>query len=101
MDCKATDQKKAPLLSERHLQARLKYAKDSLEKDYRYWSYDMKLKLFGHRDAAYIWRKKGEMYNPKDSIPHSEMWWWKRYTVGTLQCIWNWESHQGRRNQEE
>lgn len=40
------------------LQATLKCAKDNLEKDYEYckhilWSYKTKLKLFGHRNAAY------------------------------------------------
>ena len=29
----------------------------------------MKLKLFGHRDIAYVWRKKGEAYNPKNTVP--------------------------------
>lgn len=27
----------------------------------------MKLELFGHREAAYVWRKKGEAYNPKNT----------------------------------
>lgn len=57
--------KKTPLLQKRHLQARLQYAKDNLEKDYAdwncvLWSEEMEPKLVGHRDIAYIWRKKGE-----------------------------------------
>ena len=57
-----------------HLQARLKYAKDNLDKDYAYWKHvlwsdEMKIELFGHRDIAYVWRKKGEAYNPKYTVP--------------------------------
>ena len=56
--------RKTPLLQKRHLQARLKYAKDNLEKDYAYWrrvlwSDETKLELSGHRDVAYVWRKEG------------------------------------------
>ena len=63
-----------PLLQKRHLQARLKYAKDNLKKDYAYWrlvlwSDETKLELFGHRDIAYVRRKKGEVYNPKNTVP--------------------------------
>lgn len=28
-----------------------------------------KVEVFGHRDAADVWRKKGESYNPKNTIP--------------------------------
>ena len=33
------------------------------------WSDETKLELFGHMDAAYVWRKKGEAYNPKNTVP--------------------------------
>lgn len=54
--------RKPPLLRKRHLQARLQYARDNREKDYSYWKHvlwsdETKLKLFGHRDSAYVWRK--------------------------------------------
>lgn len=29
----------------------------------------MKLELLDHRDAAYVWQKKGEAYNPKINVP--------------------------------
>ena len=66
--------RKTPLLQKRHLKARLKYAKDKLEKDYAYWKHvlwsnETKLELFAHRDVAYVWRKKGEAYNPKNTVP--------------------------------
>lgn len=66
--------RKTPLLQKRHLQARLKYARENLEKDDAYWKHviwsdETKLELFGHRDVAYVWRKKGEAYNPKNTVP--------------------------------
>lgn len=72
MDCEIADQEK--LLKKRHLQARLKFAKDNLEKNYAYWkcvlwSDETKLQLFGHRDVAYVWRKKGKTLNPKNTVP--------------------------------
>lgn len=32
---------------------------------------------------------------------HSETQWWEHYDVGIIQCVWNWESHQGGSNHEE
>lgn len=66
--------RKTPLLQKRHLRARLNYARDNLEKGDEYWkrvlwSDETKLELFGHRDVAYVWRKKGEAYNPKNTVP--------------------------------
>lgn len=66
--------RKTPLLQKRHLQARLKYARENLEKDLAYWkrviwSDETKLELFGHQDVAYVWRKKGEAFNPKNTVP--------------------------------
>lgn len=79
--------RKNPLLKKRHLQARLKYAQDNLEKEYAYWKYvlwsdETKLELFGHRNTAYV------------------PWWWEYYGLWMLQCIWNWKSCQGGSNHE-
>ena len=30
---------------------------------------ETKMELFGHRDVAFVWRKKGEAYNPKNTVP--------------------------------
>ncbi|KAL1248026.1 hypothetical protein QQF64_023402 [Cirrhinus molitorella] len=30
---------------------------------------ETKLELSGHRDVAYVWRKKGESFNPKNTVP--------------------------------
>ena len=32
------------------------------------WSDETKLELFGHRDVAYVWRKQGEAYHPKNTV---------------------------------
>ena len=55
---------KTPLLKKRHLQARLKFARDKLDKGEAYWksviwSDETKLE-FGHGDDAYPWRRKGQ-----------------------------------------
>ena len=33
------------------------------------WSDETKLELFGHMDAEYVWRRKGEAYKPKNTMP--------------------------------
>ena len=48
--------------------------KSTLEKDLSLlssveWSDETKLELFGHKDVAFIWRNKGEAFNPKNTVP--------------------------------
>lgn len=33
------------------------------------FSFEIKLEFIGHKDAAYVQRKKGEGYNPKNIVP--------------------------------
>lgn len=48
-----------------------------MEKHYPYWKHHLwsgetKLQLLGSRDAAYVWRKKVEVYNPQNTtVKHS------------------------------
>ena len=65
---------KTPLLRKRHLKAQLAFARDHMKQDPRFWSTilwsdETKLELFGHMDAEYVWRKKGEAYKPKNTVP--------------------------------
>ena len=46
----------------------------TIQEDYAYWkraivTNQTKIDLCGHTDAAYMWWKTGEEYNPKDTIP--------------------------------
>ena len=66
--------RKTPLLREKHLKARLAFARGHLKQDPSFWSTilwsdETKLELFGHMDVEYVWRKKGEAYNPKNTVP--------------------------------
>lgn len=66
--------RKAPLLQDRHIKARLSFANEHLNKDASFWSSvlwsdETKLELFGHRDVAFVWRKKGEAFKPKNTVP--------------------------------
>ena len=33
------------------------------------WSDETKMELFGHMDVSFVWRKKGEAFNPKNTVP--------------------------------
>ena len=66
--------RKTPLLRKRHLKARLAFARGHMKEDPSFWSTilwsdETKLELFGHMDAEYVWRKKGEAYKPKNTVP--------------------------------
>ena len=58
----------------RHTKARLAFAQSHLNKDEYIWSSvlwldETKMKLFGHRDVAFVWRKKGDTLNPRNTVP--------------------------------
>ena len=70
--------RRTPLLKERHIKARLKFAREHLKGKDEFWksvlwSDETKLDLFGHKkalwDVAYVWRRKGEAFNPKNTVP--------------------------------
>ncbi|KAK3522379.1 hypothetical protein QTP86_007959 [Hemibagrus guttatus] len=66
--------RRTPLLQIRHIKAHLTFANAHLDKEEDFWSSvlwsdETKIELFGHNDVAFIWRKKGEAFNPKNTIP--------------------------------
>ena len=66
--------RKKPLLQNRHKKASLWFATAHGDKDRTFWrnvlrSNETKVELFGHNDHRYVWRKKGEACNPKNTIP--------------------------------
>lgn len=64
------------------------------------WSEEMKPELFGHRDAAYAWKKKRGVQT-KEEHPQREARWGQYYAVRTLQYVRKWESHHAGSNHEE
>ncbi|KAK3527957.1 hypothetical protein QTP86_013020 [Hemibagrus guttatus] len=66
--------RRTPHLQIRHTKAHLAFANAHLDKEEDFWpsvlwSDETKISLFGHNDVAFIWRKKGEAFNPKNTIP--------------------------------
>ncbi|KAK3567675.1 hypothetical protein QTP86_020610 [Hemibagrus guttatus] len=66
--------RRTPLFQIRHTKARLAFANAHLDKEEDFWSSvlwsdETKIELFGHNDVAFICRKKGETFNPNNTIP--------------------------------
>ena len=66
--------RKTALLKTRHVNARLAFARDHLEKPADFWnrilwSDKKKCELFGGNSSRHVSRKKGTAYDPKHTIP--------------------------------
>lgn len=66
--------RKTPLLTKKHVCARLTFAKEYINKPADFWnnvvwSDETKIELFGHNEAKRVWRKNGNAYSPKNTIP--------------------------------
>ena len=71
---KACRPRKTPLLRSVHLKARLAFAKRHLDKGNCFWkqvlwSDETKIELFGHNSVSHVYRKSGEAFLPKNTLP--------------------------------
>lgn len=65
--------RKKPLLTRKHREARLKYAKTNIEKPQDFWNNvlwtdETKIELFGHMDSRYVWRTPNTAYEEKNLV---------------------------------
>lgn len=74
--------RKTPLSTQRNWDARLAFKRGHLDRDTNWssilWSAETKLVLFEHMDVAYVWRKKGEAFNPNNTIWYTIQYYWYR-----------------------
>ncbi len=81
--------RRKPLLSARHMKARMEFAKKHL-KDSKMvtnkilWSDETKIELFGLNSKRYVWRKTRHCSSPVQYSPNSEAWWWQHHAVGVF-----------------
>ena len=66
--------RKKPLLSKKHKAARLNFAQQYANKSDAYgtrvlWTDESKIKLYGHNENRYIWRKTNTAFDEKNLIP--------------------------------
>ena len=66
--------KKTPLQLKRRRDAKLKFVRQHKEKENSFWERvvwtdETKIELFGHNYQNYVWRKDGEAYSPKNTVP--------------------------------
>ena len=70
----ARSPRKTPLLKKKHVEARLKFAAQDLDKPVKYWenivwSDESKFELFGCHNAHHVWRTNDTAHHP-----NSEVW---------------------------
>ncbi len=71
---KSCSAREVPLLKEAHVQARLKFTNDSEENWVKVlWSDETKIQLFGINSTRRVWRRRNAAYDPKNTIPTSNM----------------------------
>ncbi|KAI4904395.1 hypothetical protein NFI96_007379 [Prochilodus magdalenae] len=73
-DLHARTPRRTPLLTPKNKKSRLQYAKSHVDKPQRFWdsvlwSDETKLDLFGTMDQRYVWRRKNQAYEQKNTLP--------------------------------
>ena len=71
--------RKTPLLTVKHVKSRLTFVKAHLDKGNEFWelviwSDESKIELFGQNEARHVWRKRGTVYDPENTIPTMKHW---------------------------
>ena len=90
--------RRKPLLSKRHMTARLEFAKRHLKdsqtmRNKILWSDETKIEPFGQNAMGHVWRKPA--YNPC-----GEAWWLQYHSVGMFFSGRDWETSQDRGKDE-
>ena len=73
-DLHARTPRRTPLLTPKNKKSRLQYAKSHVDKPQKFldsvlWSDETKLELFGPMDQCYVWRRKNQAYEQKNTLP--------------------------------
>ena len=66
--------KKIPLLLEQHRDVRLKFVRQHKDKEKSFWERvlwtdETNIEFSGHNYRNHMWRKDGEAYSPKNTVP--------------------------------
>jgi hypothetical protein len=83
-----------PLLSKRHMTARLEFAKrhrkdSQTMRNSILWSDETKIELFALNNKCHVWRKTWHH-------PYGKAWWWQHHAVGMFFIGRDWETCQDR-----